>query len=141
MCSNHDEHGSIPLLDGLAADLRVAPAEPPAGFMAAVRKRRRRVVAGRIAGAALTTAAVAIIAAMLIVPALRSAAPGPAPIVTGPRAPSHMVPTAGALRRFIDDPTVLDGAADVRTPGLSGEPVRAGERPDSPAARSLLEFN
>lgn len=135
--SEHD-----PALDLLLPGPGDFPVEPPAAFMAAVRRRHRRAVLHRTAAIVITTCIIAMIALGLALPALRSAGPRPLPIVTNPR-PAHVnapevVPTAATLRRFIDDPAVLDASVPS---GPGGHPVRAGDRPESDAVRPLLTVN
>lgn len=127
-----------PHLDRIGASLRAGAGDPPPVFMGAVRRKRRRVAVFRAAGTLISVILVALIALAIALPSLRP--PTPAPMADSTRARTALVvtPTAAMLRRFIDDPTVLDGPGES---GSSERPVRAGERPDSDAARALLRLD
>jgi hypothetical protein len=126
-------------LDALGS-LRSA-GEPPPTFLAAIDRRRRRIVVGRIVGGLATAAAIALVALAIALPALRNAPAPSVPVIIADRPTSADTLTAASLRRFIDDPTILDSGAFDDSPGSLAEPIRAGDRPDSPAVRSLLTLN
>lgn len=129
-------------LDLLVSGLRDAPDEPPAAFMAAVRRRHRRAVLHRAGAIVITACVVALIALAISLPLLRTPRPVPLPIAIDDRMPTPTaratIPTAAAARRFIDDPTLLDSPLPS---GGAADAVRAGDRPESPAGRSVLTFN
>jgi hypothetical protein len=128
-----------PILDSLGG-LRDAPGEPPPAFMALVRRRRRRAVAVRVGGTIISGAVIALIGLAISLPLLRGAAPPRRPVVHAPDAPTRrsVVPTAASVRWFIEDPALLDVPLPA---GAPSSPVRAGDRADSPAGRSLLMLN
>jgi hypothetical protein len=128
-----------PILDPLGAALCDAPGDPPPAFMALVRRRHRRAVAVRVGGTIITAAVIALVALAISLPLLRTPAP-PLPIAHGPAIATErsIIPTAASVRRYIDDPTLLDAPLPA---GAAGVAIRAGDREDSLAARALLNFN
>ncbi len=142
MSDMSDQHEHDAAIDSLVSGLRDAPDEPPAAFMAAVRRRHRRAVLHRAGAIIITACVVALIALAISLPLLNASGPRPPPIAIADRPPlptaRAIVPTAAASRRFIDDPTVLDSPLPSAAPADS---VRAGDRPESPTGRSLLSFN